>query len=86
MGYLPDNAKGQLVAKMLKVAFERKLVFTIGDSRTTGKQGVITWNGIHHKTNPKPHSEFGYPDASYLDKVIDELSVKGITEKDVKHI
>ncbi|XP_052083398.1 uncharacterized protein LOC127720696 [Mytilus californianus] len=83
IGYLPDNRKGQLVAKMLRVAFDRKLVFTIGDSRTTGKQGVVTWNDIHHKTNPKPYEQFGYPDDTYLDRVIDELSAKGVTEKDI---
>lgn len=82
-GYLPDNEKGQLVAKMLRIAFDRKLVFTIGDSRTTGKQGVVTWNDIHHKTNPNPHGQFGYPDETYLDRVIDEMSAKGVTEKDV---
>lgn len=25
-------------------------MFTIGRSRTTGHNGVITWNAIHHKT------------------------------------
>lgn len=34
---------------MLEVAFSRKLVFTVGRSRTTGCEGVITWNYIHHK-------------------------------------
>lgn len=47
MCYLSDNEKGRLVAEMLKIAFDRKLVFTIGQSRATG---VITWNDIHHKT------------------------------------
>ena len=28
-----------------------KLTFTIGRSLTTGADNVITWNGIHHKTN-----------------------------------
>jgi deltex-like protein len=55
--YLPDNPRGQLIAKLLRVAFERKLVFTIGHSRTTGKQGVVTWNDIHHKTNPNPYTQ-----------------------------
>lgn len=58
MGYLPDNRKGQLVAKMLRVAFDRKLVFTLGDSRTTGKQGVVIWNDINHKTNPTPRGQY----------------------------
>ncbi|XP_063408755.1 uncharacterized protein LOC134692234 [Mytilus trossulus] len=84
IGYLPDTRKGQLVAKMLRVAFDRKLVFTIGVSRTTGKEGVVTWNDIHHKTNPKPYEQYGYPDDSYLDRVIEELSAKGVTERDIE--
>lgn len=53
--YLPNNTKGQLVVKLLKKAFDRRLVFTIGTSRTTGKTGVI-WNDISHKTNPEPNA------------------------------
>ena len=55
--YLPDNKQGKLVCKLLIVAFTRRLVFTIGSSRTTGKNGVITWNDIHHKTDPKPNTQ-----------------------------
>ena len=51
MGYLPDNKEGEMICRMLKVAFKRKLVFTIGQSRTTGRNGVIVWNDIHHKTD-----------------------------------
>ena len=51
-GYVPNNERGRLVAKLLNVAFSRRLVFTIGRSRTTGEDGVITWNDIHHKTRP----------------------------------
>lgn len=83
-GYLPDNEDGRQILKMLKIAFERKLVFTIGSSRTTGKEGVITWNDIHHKTDPRPHSTFGYPDPSYLERVKDELAAKGVTPADIK--
>ncbi|WAR21295.1 DTX3L-like protein, partial [Mya arenaria] len=52
--YFPNNDEGRTVCRMLKVAFRRKLVFTIGRSRTTGHDGVITWNDIHHKTDPLP--------------------------------
>jgi hypothetical protein len=49
-GHFPDSLDGRKIVKMLRVAFERKLVFTIGHSRTTGHEGVVTWNDIHHKT------------------------------------
>lgn len=50
-GYLPDNAEGREVRDLLKIAFDRKLIFTIGRSVTTGLDNQIVWNGIHHKTN-----------------------------------
>ena len=49
--YLPDNEEGNKVLRLLQKAFEQKLTFTIGRSSTTGAEGVITWNDIHHKTN-----------------------------------
>ncbi|XP_060584248.1 E3 ubiquitin-protein ligase DTX3L-like [Ruditapes philippinarum] len=84
--YLPNNKEGRKIAKMLKVAFERKLVFTIGSSRTTGQEGVITWNDIHHKTDSRPHTQFGYPDPTYLERVKDELAAKGVTENDITDV
>lgn len=48
--YLPNNAEGQKVLRLLKESFKRKLTFTIGRSRTTGCDNVVTWNDIHHKT------------------------------------
>ena len=56
--YLPDNKEGREVLALLRIAFDRDLVFTIGRSRTTNKEGVITWNDIHHKTNPQPYSTY----------------------------
>ncbi|NXL37100.1 DTX3L ligase, partial [Glaucidium brasilianum] len=49
--YLPDNKEGREVLSLLKKAFNQKLIFTVGRSRTTGEEGVITWNDIHHKTS-----------------------------------
>ncbi|KAK7494928.1 hypothetical protein BaRGS_00013807, partial [Batillaria attramentaria] len=65
--YLPYNAEGKEVLKMLEKAFANRLIFTIGDSHTTGASGVITWNDIHHKTSMTGGpTNFGYPDADYL--------------------
>ncbi|KAK6025445.1 hypothetical protein OSTOST_08653 [Ostertagia ostertagi] len=41
----------QEVMRLLKFAFERRLIFTVGDSITTGAKNVVVWNNIHHKTN-----------------------------------
>ena len=37
--------------KLLERAFELRQTFTIGQSRTTGCDNVVTWNDIHHKTS-----------------------------------
>ena len=49
--YLPDNPEGNEVFNLLKEAFDRKLIFTVGRSVTTGLDNQVVWNGIHHKTN-----------------------------------
>ncbi|CAF5102301.1 unnamed protein product, partial [Rotaria sp. Silwood1] len=49
--FLPDNHDGRHVLGLLQKAFELRQIFTIGQSRTTGYDNVITWNDIHHKTN-----------------------------------
>ena len=50
--YLPDNREGVKVLRLLRKAFEQKLTFTIGRSKTTGQDDCVIWNGIHHKTSP----------------------------------
>lgn len=39
--------------QLLKKAFDQKLIFTIGESRTTNASNQVTWNDIHHKTSMK---------------------------------
>ncbi|XP_035691079.1 E3 ubiquitin-protein ligase DTX1-like [Branchiostoma floridae] len=79
--YLPDTEKGRKVLQLLIKAWERRLIFTIGRSTTTGEDNTVTWNEIHHKTefgsNVTGH---GYPDPEYLDNVIAELAAHGVTE------
>ncbi|XP_052814572.1 uncharacterized protein LOC128241603 [Mya arenaria] len=77
-GFIPDNPRGRKICRMLKIAFKRRLVFTIRD------EGVITWNDIHHKTDRRPNSQFGYPDPKYLDRVTEDLALNGITENDIQ--
>ncbi|XP_054686885.1 E3 ubiquitin-protein ligase DTX3L isoform X1 [Grus americana] len=77
--YLPDNKEGQEILQLLRRAFNQKLIFTVGQSRTTGAKGVITWNDIHHKTSRTGGpTNFGYPDADYLQRVRSELKARGI--------
>ncbi|XP_008281377.1 probable E3 ubiquitin-protein ligase DTX3 [Stegastes partitus] len=81
--FLPACEEGQKVLKLLRKAFDRRLIFTIGRSVTTGLNNVITWNDIHHKTSMQGGPQgFGYPDPDYLARVREELRLKGVTEDD----
>ncbi|KAG8451723.1 hypothetical protein GDO86_003787 [Hymenochirus boettgeri] len=79
--YLPNNERGKLVLELLKLAWARRLIFTIGISSTTGESDTVVWNEIHHKTEMSSNmSGHGYPDPNYLDNVIAELAAQGVTE------
>lgn len=78
--YLPDNKEGNYVLSLFKIAWERRLLFTVGQSVTTGIDNCVIWNGIHHKTCVEGgFSNFGYPDETYFHRVVDELKDKGVT-------
>ncbi|KAK3512479.1 hypothetical protein QTP70_014615 [Hemibagrus guttatus] len=77
--YLPNNAEGKYVLTLLQRAFDQKLIFTVGSSRTSGADNVVIWNDIHHKTNRNGGPQrYGYPDPDYLNRVKEELKAKGI--------
>ena len=80
--YFPATREGSKIIGMLKLAFNRRLIFTVGTSSTTGRDNVIVWNGIHHKTQIND-SVYGYPDPNYLKRVVDELNGFGIKEEDI---
>ncbi|XP_059924244.1 E3 ubiquitin-protein ligase DTX3L-like isoform X4 [Gadus macrocephalus] len=77
--YLPDNGEGWEVLRLLQRAFDKRLIFTVGTSRTSGSENQVTWNDIHHKTSiGGGPASFGYPDPDYLRRVKEELKAKGI--------
>eukprot|EP00918_Siedleckia_nematoides_P028492 GHVU01061323.1.p1 GENE.GHVU01061323.1~~GHVU01061323.1.p1 ORF type:complete len:603 (+),score=23.35 GHVU01061323.1:189-1811(+) len=81
--YLPDSPKGNKVLRLLIKAWERRLTFTIGTSVTTGEADTVVWNEIHHKTESRSNaSGHGYPDPNYIENVLLELSIQGVTEED----
>ncbi|XP_041096813.1 probable E3 ubiquitin-protein ligase DTX2 isoform X2 [Polyodon spathula] len=80
--YLPDSDQGRKVLKLLKLAWNRRLIFTVGTSSTTGEPDTVVWNEIHHKTEMLSNvSGHGYPDPNYLDNVLAELASQGVTEE-----
>ncbi|KAK7485889.1 hypothetical protein BaRGS_00022884, partial [Batillaria attramentaria] len=64
-------------------------------SATTGRDDVVIWNDIHHKTQTYGGFEkfvlftyvykirHGYPDPGYLTRLQQELAAKNVTEKDL---
>ena len=62
------------------MAFERRLLFRVGTSLTTGRANCVVWAGVHHKTDTRGGAQnHGFPDATYLDRVGEELRDVGVT-------
>ncbi|KAG5682662.1 hypothetical protein PVAND_012001 [Polypedilum vanderplanki] len=73
--YLPENPTGRKILRFLKVAFDRGLLFSIGRSATTGREDVVIWKNVEHKT------QFSmYPDPNYLQRVMEQLVHLGVTD------
>ncbi|KAJ8000812.1 hypothetical protein DPEC_G00184240 [Dallia pectoralis] len=81
--YLPDSDKGRKVLRLLLTAWDRRLVFSVGTSSTTGESDTAIWNEVHHKTEFGSNlTGHGYPDPGHLDNVLDELKAQGISEEE----
>ncbi|KAL1023841.1 hypothetical protein UPYG_G00047030 [Umbra pygmaea] len=81
--YLPDSEKGRKVLRLLLTAWDRRLVFSVGTSSTTGESDTVIWNEVHHKTEFGSNlTGHGYPDPGHLNNVLDELKSQGITDEE----
>uniref|UniRef100_A0A671URH2 E3 ubiquitin-protein ligase n=1 Tax=Sparus aurata TaxID=8175 RepID=A0A671URH2_SPAAU len=81
--YLPDSEKGRKVLRLLLVAWDRRLIFSVGTSSTTGESDTVIWNEVHHKTEFGSNlTGHGFPDPGHLDNVLEELRAQGIEEDD----
>ena len=49
----------------LYLAWEQRLLFTVGTSMTSGQSNCVTWNDIHLKTN-RTGPDHSYPDPNFL--------------------
>lgn len=77
VAYLPDNPEGRRVMNLFRLAWERKLLFSIGYSVSRGCDDCIIFNGIHMKTSVGT-DQHGWPDPTYLTRVTQELADKGV--------
>jgi len=79
VAYLPDNEDGNMILGLFQTAWERRLLFRVGQSITTGQDNCVIWNGIHMKTaTTGGPTNFGYPDETYFMRVMSELSDVGV--------
>jgi len=80
--YLPDTPDGRRALHGLYLAWEQRLLFTVGTSMTTGQSNCVTWNDIHLKTN-RTGPDHSYPDPNFLANLMQELAGFGITEAEI---
>lgn len=73
--FLPDGILGRKILRYLKIAFDRRLLFSIGRSATTGREDVVLWNSVEHKTQ---YSMF--PDPQYMQRCMQQLVHLGVTD------
>eukprot|EP01083_Nonionella_stella_P251910 868608_1 len=84
--YLPNTAKGREILELIKIAWKRKVLYTVGHSVTRQVNNVIVWAGVHFKTNRYGGvSNYGWPDKTYFARVKDEFKSVGITEDDIEN-
>lgn len=78
IAYLPDSGEGRRALTLMKKAWRRRLLFTIGYIETRRLHG-ITLNGVHIKTSCAGGPAVnGYPDPAYLERLISELNHIGV--------
>ena len=77
--YLPCDHDGLEALRLLRLAFERGLLFRVGESVTTGKSDSVVWNGIHQKTKRDGGAaNHGYPDPTFLQRLRSECALVGV--------
>lgn len=77
--YLPYNEEGKEILKLLKLAFKRRLIFTIKRSNNLEREDYVTWGDIPHKTeieNEKADDQNLNPE--YFREIRKILSINGI--------
>ena len=80
LAYLPNNEEGNRVLLLICKAWEKRVLFTIGYSLSRNRDNCIILNGFHLKTSNVKNDPWGYPDSSYIGRVINELRDKGIVD------
>mmetsp|Transcript_16838 Transcript_16838/g.38730 ORF Transcript_16838/g.38730 Transcript_16838/m.38730 type:complete len:545 (-) Transcript_16838:284-1918(-) len=84
--FVPNTEHGRRLLKRLTYAFSRGLTFTVGTSLTSGKENVVVWASIHHKTRPYStngvQNAHSFPDKGYFINCNEELDALGVPQHD----
>uniref|UniRef100_A0A182JMN5 E3 ubiquitin-protein ligase n=1 Tax=Anopheles atroparvus TaxID=41427 RepID=A0A182JMN5_ANOAO len=72
--FLPNNNQGRLILTYLLEAFNRRILFTIGRSATTGIEDVVQ-PCVEHKTKVEQ-----FPDHPFFQRVIQQLVNLGVAD------
>lgn len=82
--FLPYNTDTLKLLPLLEKAFHKGLTFTVraGSSDDYGsREGRVVWGSIPHKTKTEGGtSKNGYPDSTYIRRLIDALKAAGVGE------
>ena len=77
-GYLPNSPEGIRAEKLLRTAWDRRLIFSLGTNASNGEEDGLVWN-IRHKTQVSGGVESNaYPDPNYLGQLLKDLEEYGI--------
>ena len=84
--HLPNSPKGALVVDLLRVAFNRGLLFTIFPSSISGRDEVMTWTTGVRQEPAKTYCENcdqSCLENDYLDSCLRELAARGVNPADL---
>merc|ERR1712059_30438 len=85
VAFLPDSPEGVRLLHGLYLAWNLRVLFTVGTSRTTGRQNAVVWNHINLKTfvSSSAFAEHSYPDPNHLRDLAEDLDNYGITQAEI---
>ena len=82
--FVPNNENGRECVELTKIAWQRRLIFSVGASLTTKRENCVVWASVHYKTRMDGGQQrHGWPDDTYFVRFKDELKAKGVTPDDL---
>lgn len=77
VAYFPDTQEGKQLLKLLRKAFDARLVFTVSQT-AANESGQVVLDGLELKTTAESYLRNGQPDVDYFARLKGQLAAKGI--------